>query len=88
MIIKTLELETPLEWGDEKITRLEFKSLKARHLASMSAKPTFKDFLQLVAQSTNLNISQINELELSDAVRAVEIVSGFFPSGQETGEAS
>lgn len=83
---KTLTLETPIEFNEERITVLEFKGLKARHLRNIPGKPGFGDLLDLVSKSTGLPVAAINELSAEDAVKAVEAVSVFFGSGQATGE--
>lgn len=85
---KTLTLKTPIDFGEERIEVLKFARLKARHLRKISTKPTMGEFLDLVAVSTGLSMSQVNELDSEDGLAAVEIVSGFLMSGQETGDQS
>lgn len=87
MILQTLTLKNPVDFGEERITKLEFKDLKARHLQQLGSSPGFKEFLNLVSVSTGHPIAAINELSIRDAKKAVEIVAGFFDDGQETGEA-
>lgn len=88
MIVETIELKKPVTLGDETITKLEFRELLAKDLRSISAKPTFDDFLNLVSKSTLVGKSMIDRLSISDATKAVAVVSSFFDDGQETGEAS
>lgn len=85
---QTLKLKTPIEFGDERIEELTFKPLKARHLRSVSAKPTMSDLLTLLEKSTGLSLSQVNELDSRDTMSALDIVSGFLTDGRETGEVS
>ena len=82
----TLELECPIELNGEKLTKLTFSKLKAKHLKGLKADPSFDDLLNLVVKSTGEVPGIIGELDLPDAMKAVEIVSGFFTNGLKTGQ--
>lgn len=81
---KKLKLQNPLQEGSEVIHELVFQPLKAKDLRKISTTPEMGDFLKLVSISTGVVPSQIDELCLEDAMRAIEVVSSFFPNSQET----
>jgi len=82
--MKTLKLTDPINNGSENITELTFQSLKAKHLRKFPTTPGMGDFLGLVSTSTGVVPSVIDELSVEDAMRAIEVISGFFPNSQET----
>lgn len=73
----------PIEFGSEKIERLEFKPLKAKHLRAISTKAGFGDMLDLAAKLTGLSTDEIDMLGAEDTMRVVEIVGSFFANGQK-----
>lgn len=81
-----LELQSPIELNGERLTRLEFTKLKAKHLKGIKAEPSFDDLLSLVGKSTGVVPGLIGELDIADAMEAVGIVSKFFTNGQKTGD--
>lgn len=83
----TLQLEYPFDFGDEKFTELTFSRLKAKHMASFPTKPTFNDLLKLISVSTGLLPAQVNELDASDTMAAIDVVNDFLGVGAPTIEA-
>lgn len=84
--MEVLELKHPLQFGERRITKLEFRRLKAKDLIKLPVKPTMDDFLKMIAASTELNYIEAQDLDVHDLFAAIEILNGFFPNGPETGE--
>lgn len=78
-------LKHPVQFGSEKITRLEFKRPKARHFRGLPLEPKVGDIMDLMARLADVPPSVIDELEPEDLEAASSIVGGFMPGGRATG---
>jgi hypothetical protein len=83
--MKTLELKTPVQWGEKTISVLEFQPLKAKHIRGLGASRKFGDMLDLVSKSALQPSAMIDELSAADAIAAVEIVSDFLVNSPAIG---
>lgn len=80
------ELLDPIEHGSEKITRLDFKPLKAKHMKEIGAKAGIADFLKIAVKLTGISSAALDEMSGRDTMKVVDVVAGFLKDGQETGD--
>jgi len=81
----TVELEDPIEWGEETIEKLVLKRPKAKDMEHLPADPTFKDLLLMAQKCARVPRKVIQDLDSEDAISVVEAVSDFLDSGQKIG---
>ncbi len=83
--VETLDLQTPIQHGEETIKRLEFYQLRAKHMKDMPV-ADFKmgDFSKLLSRMCAQPPSVIGELTGKDFMKAVEVAATFLPGSPET----
>ncbi len=88
MEIKTYDLLTPISFGSQEITRLEFKPLKAKHLRALKGVSALDDTFVIASRITGHSSEIIDELSAEDCFNVVEIINGFLKRGPKTGDQS
>jgi len=89
-IIHTLELSEPLDIGDKTITKLEFKKLKAGHVARtgypFDSKGEVKAdvILDLAEKSTTIARTFLEELTPHDHLQITGVIANFFTNNKQT----
>lgn len=84
----TIKLDEPFTYGNEEVTELvvnrrpKAKDFKGIHTSSMK----FDDILRVGSRITGESISKIEELDVADMMKLVEVINSFLPSTEETGE--
>ena len=81
-----LELTEPIEWGNETISRLKFRRLKAKEMRTLSTNPKMGELLDLAQKSARVPRRVIDELDSIDAMAVVEVMTDFLDVGQEIGK--
>jgi hypothetical protein len=86
--VRVLELEKPLSFGEEKITRLEFVPLLTRHLKELplGSTLTWGDLLGIASKSSGLPLKVLEGLEVADGLKVMETVASFLGHSLSTGE--
>jgi hypothetical protein len=80
-----IKLTKPISWGSDTITSLSLREMKAKDLRKLSAQPSMSELLDMVSQLSGKPGALIDDLNVEDAMRCVEVVSSFFPNSQKTG---
>jgi len=84
--IKTIPLEYPVEHGQETITELVFmRRPKAKDFKGLPMQLGFDELMTILGRLTGQPPSVIGEIDTTDLMNAVEVVTDFLPSGQTTG---
>lgn len=87
LMTETLKLQYPVKWGDDTVSHLEFRRLKAKDLRGLP-KDEGAQAQELVCRSTGQPPSLIGDLDLADFRAAGDIVAGFLGNSQATGDKS
>ncbi len=75
---------TPISFGSETITELQFQELKAKHMRQLPKEVGIGDILNLAATLTGVPPKVLDEMTANDTLKVVEVVNDFFPNSQET----
>ena len=81
-------LSTPIKWGanDERTEISVQRKLKAKDFKGIPVQNMqFDHMLKLVSKITNEPLAFIEELEIEDLMKAIEVLNSFLPGGLGTG---
>lgn len=87
-VVETYTLKEPVEFGKEKIEKLEFRAPKAKDFRKLPLQPNMGDMLDLAGRLANQPPSVMDEISAEDMMRVLDIVGKFMPDGPATGENS
>lgn len=82
----TVVLSVPIEFGSETITELVFKRPKAKHFRSMPNDPGVSDMLNLAGNICGQPTPVIDELDVEDMNKVMDVVADFIEDGPTTGK--
>lgn len=84
----TVPLRHPVKHGAEELTELvATRRLQAKDFKGIkSTEIMFDDMLTIISRLFAIPPSVVGELDVSDMMRAGEVINGFFGRGQKTGE--
>jgi len=80
-----IELKEPIKFGSELVTELRIRQPKAKDFRGLPMAPQFGDILDLAGRLSGQPRPIIDELDLDDLTRVVEVVGSFMPGGGGTG---
>lgn len=81
---ETIPLKKPVQAGSEQVTEIKFKKPIAKDLRKISVDPKLGDILDLAQRLSDQPMFVIDSLEMEDAQKVIELVSGFLGIGQTT----
>ena len=81
----TINLEFPVQWGEEEISTLELRRPKAKDIENLPDKPRMKDLLAIASRISAQPPRVISELDAADAIKVCEAVGDFLANGREIG---
>jgi len=85
-IVATIELEEPVEYGNEVIEKLEIRKPKGRHYRKMPIEPkTAGDVMVVAEELTGQPGPVIDELSFEDAHRLMVELGKLFSGSRTTG---
>ena len=80
-----VKLSEPIQFGkDEVIKEINLRKPKAKDLRGLKADLGFTDLLDLAVKICDQPRVVIDDLSIEDTQKLMEIVGGFFESGQKT----
>ncbi len=83
------KLKTPIKYGEETVTELEFNKPKAGALRDMRLNlETMGEVLNLAQKCSDKAKVFFDNLEIEDVMGIAEIIAGFFGKSLQTGEKS
>lgn len=74
-------LGSPVKWGSEMISQINLRKPKAKDLRGLKADLGFTELLDLTIKICDQPRGVIDDLEIEDTQKLMEIVGGFFESG-------
>ncbi len=81
----TITLDTPIQWGkDEVIKEINIRKPKAKDLRGLKTDIGFTEILDLTIKICDQPRAVIDDLEIEDTQKLMEVVGGFFENGQKT----
>ncbi|MBI4209530.1 MAG: phage tail assembly protein [Deltaproteobacteria bacterium] len=84
---KVIELQKPIYFGGEKISKIEFIQPKTKHLKGIPiGSPTFGDLLVVASRVSGLPLQVFEELSMPDGAKVVQVVNSFLEKSPPTGE--
>jgi len=83
-----IKLETPINFGSEKITELRLRKPIAKDFRDMPLEPNVGDLLDVTAKLSGQAPSVIDQLDSIDLTEVLTVVGKFMRRGQPTGEAT
>ena len=83
-----VKLKYPVKWGQENVDSIKFdRRLKAKDMKGIPAsKIQFEHMIKLLAKLTGIAETMLDEIDGEDIMTVMEVVQGFLPSGQATGD--
>lgn len=82
------ELKEPIHFGEQVITKLVFKPLKAKHVRGTDQKVGVDQLLTLASKVTGVTSEMLDEMGMEDMTEVIKIVGGFLNPGRSTGEST
>lgn len=82
------KLKTPIQFGSQEITELEFRTMEAGDLRGMSLDVKnmgFSEMLDLLAKLCGQAPGVVNRMTLTDAMGAMTVLGKLLPVGLPTG---
>lgn len=80
-----VDLESPIDFGEERIEKIVIKRPKAKHFKNLGGEPKLGDLLAIAAKCSGQPPSLFDEMDMSDAMKVIGVINSFLPDGQEIG---
>lgn len=81
-----IKLQTPINFGSDKITELKIRKPFAKDFRDMPLEPKMGDLLDVTAKLSGQAPSVIDQLDPTDLMEVMAVVGKFMRRGQPTGE--
>jgi hypothetical protein len=77
-IVHTIALKAPVRIGSEQIEELQFERMRAEHIWSFPATPSFGDFFEIAARLAGQPTLVMKQLGMKDAAEVITFVNHEF----------
>ena len=81
-----VELEFPIEWGQELIKTVELKRPKGKHIKNINKDIAMKELLEIASKISGQTPAFFDEMDAVDCLKITEEIGNFLDTGRETGE--
>ena len=78
-------LVEPIVFGSERIEKLTFQPMKAKHLRKAGKDFGLSDLIDIAGNLAGISPAEMGEVSAEDTLAIVDIISGFLGRGQKSG---
>lgn len=82
----TIELKDPVEFGSEKVQKLEFRTPKMGDIKQLKlSDPSISDIMGLASRLSGVSIQVMDRLSIEDGMKVAELMGNYLNPSQKTG---